>query len=247
MPEPPTILDLIRNGTLSPEMAATLWAAMDERHSIVTVAIPRFAGKTTMTNAILSLLPPEVSIHRLNGDEAEMDRLKEAATGGYLVVGEFSQAPVPTYIWGAPVRRVFDTLTAGYSLAVALHAPGLQETFDAICRGNGITDDQASRIGLMLYIRLFGDDPYTFWRRLAEVHEIDRVEGGRPIGRLLQRWVEGEDRFESVETPQRIQASAQDMAIRAALLNDMVESGRTTAPDLARMVAEYQRQRGAQR
>ena len=218
-----------------------MWAAVDEQRSFVVVAIPRLAGKTTVTNAMLALLPPEVPVHRLSGDEAEMGRLKEEATGGYLVVGEFNQGPISTYIWGAPVRRVFDTLTAGYSLAVTLHAPSLQETFDAICQGNGITDDQASRIGMMVYLRRFGEDSDTFWRRMAEMHEIDRVEGGRPVGRLLHRWVEEEDRFEAVETPIRLQAGAGELAARAARLKEIVESGHTAAEDVARMVAEHHR------
>lgn len=244
MTDAPTILDLVRNGTLSAEMAATLWAAVDQGESFVTVAIPRLAGKTTVTNAVLALLPPEVPVHRLSGDQEEMARLKELATGGYLVVGEFSQAPVPTYIWGAPVRRVFDTLDAGYSLAVALHAPGLQETFDAICRGNGVTDDQASRLGIMLYILRFGDAPENFWRRLAQVYEIDRVENGRPMGRLLHRWVEEGDRFEAVAAPRRVRADALDRAARADLLRKMVASGRTSAAHVAGMVEEYRRRSG---
>ena len=117
MAETVTIIDLIRNGTMTSGMAATMWAAMDRGLSMVVVAIPRFAGKTTTSNAILSLLPPETPVHQLSGEEAEMDELKEAATGGYLAVAEFSQGPVPRYIWGAPVRRVFDTMTAGYSLS----------------------------------------------------------------------------------------------------------------------------------
>ena len=241
MPEPPTILELIRNGTMSAEMAATLWAAVDQRLSFVTVAIPRLAGKTTTTNAILALLPPDVPVHRLSGDETEMVRLKRAATGGYLVVGEFAQAPIPTYIWGAPVRRVFDTLTAGYSLAVALHARSLQETFDVICLGNGVTDEQASRIGMMLYIRRFGKDPATFWRRLSEVHEIDQVQAGRPLGRLLHRWVEKDDRFELVDAPRKVNASPAELAARVARLRGMVDAGRTTAADVSSMVAEYHR------
>lgn len=239
MPDAPTILDLIRNGTMSAEMAATFWAAMNQQLSFVAVAIPRLAGKTTVSNAMLSLLPPEVPVHRLSGDEAEMDRLKQEATGGYLVVGEFSEAPVSHYIWGAPVRRVFDTLNAGYSLAVALHAPSLQETFDAICQGNGVTDQQASRIKLMVYIRRFGDDPDTFWRRLAEVHEIDHVEGGRPVGRQLHRWVEEDDRFEVVEQSSLLGASSEELTRRSAILREMVQMERTTAADVSQMVAEH--------
>lgn len=239
MPEPPTILDLISNGTMSAEMAATLWAAVDQRLSFVTVAIPRLAGKTTTTNAVLALLPPDVPVHRLTGQEEEMIRLKKAATGGYLVVGEFAQAPVPTYVWGAPVRRVFDTMTAGYSLAVALHAPSLQETFDAICLGNGVTDEDASRIGMMLYIRRFGEAPTNFWRRLAEVHEVDGVQRGQPAGRLLHRWVEKGDHFEPVNAPRNVHATPAELAARASRLRGMVEAGRTSAADVTRMVTEY--------
>jgi len=239
MPEPPTILELVRNGTMSAEMAATLWAAADQRISFVTVAIPRLAGKTTTTNAVLALLPTDVPVHRLSGDEQEMVRLKRAATGGYLVVGEFAQAPVPTYIWGAPVRRVFDTMAAGYSLAVALHAPSLQETFDAICLGNGVSDQDASRIGMMLYIRRFGDTPTNFWRRLSEIHEIDHVQAGRPTGRLLYHWVELGDRFEAVNPPRKLQATQAELAARTAHLKGMVSAGRTSAADVSRMVADY--------
>ena len=239
MPEAPSILDLVRNGTMSAEMAATLWAAVDARWSWVAAAIPRLAGKSTVTNAMLELLPSAVPVHRLDGSEEEMARHKAAATGGYLVVGEFSRAPVPTYIWGAPVRRVFDTLTVGYSLATGLHAPGLQEVCDVICQGNGVADEQASFINLALYIRRFGDGPNDFWRRLAEVHEIDRVENGRPVGRLLHRWEESDDRSEVVEAPHSLREDADQMTARVARVTAMVEAGRMSSADVAEMVAEH--------
>jgi len=239
MAEAVTIVDLIRNGTLTSQMAATLWAAMDRGLSMVVVAVPRFAGKTTMSNAILSFLPPEIPVHRLSGEEAEMDSLKEAATGGYLVVGEFSEAPVPHYIWGAPVRRVFNTLTAGYSLATALHASGLEEAFDAICQGNEVSDEVASRIDLMLYIRRFGDDLDNFWRRLVEIHEIDHVQDGKPCGRQLFRWVEEGDGFEEVETPTFLQGDVGELERRRTKLDELVSTGQRAPEDVARLVAEY--------
>jgi hypothetical protein len=239
MTEAPSILDLIRNGTLSAQMAATLWAAVDRGTSFVVVAIPRLAGKTTTSNALLSLLPPNVPVHRLSGDEDEMARLKKEASSGYLVVGEFSQAPVPHYIWGAPVRRVFDTMAAGYSLATALHAPGIEDTFAVICKENGVSDHDASRIGMMLYIRRFGDGPDNFWRRLAEVHEIDSVLNGRPTGRLLHRWMEEEDRFEEVQETHLLRGSEADLKARAGQLEELVKAGRTSAADVASLVAEH--------
>ena len=234
-----TIVDLIRNGTMSSQMAAVLWAAVDARLSVVVVAIPRLAGKTTTGNAILSLLPPDVPVHRLSGDPAEMGTLKEAASGGYLVVAEFSQGPVPGYIWGAPVQSVFDTMTAGYSLLTSMHAPGLEETFDQICTGNGVTDEAASRIDLMLYIVRFGDDEDSFWRRVSELHEIDRVRDGRPEGRQLFRWVESEDRFEPVETPAFLRGAEAEVERRKAMLEELAASARRSPEDVARMALEY--------
>jgi hypothetical protein len=239
VPESPTILELISNGTMSAEMAATLWAAVDQRWSFVVTAVPRLAGKTTNMNAMLALLPQNVLVHRLSGDMEEMARLQRAATGGYLVVGEFSQAPVPTYIWGAPVRRVFEALDAGYSLATALHAPNLLDTFNVVCNENGVTDAQASRIRLVLYIRRFGASPNTYWRRMAQVHEIERVEGGQPVGRLLHRWVEGEDRFEAVERPRLLPNSPGDLTERSARMKALAQAGRTSPEDVTRLVVDF--------
>ena len=57
MPGVFTILDLIQNGTMSAEMAATKWAAMDERSSFIVAAGPRQAGKSTTTSASLGCSP----------------------------------------------------------------------------------------------------------------------------------------------------------------------------------------------
>src|SRR4029453_17035824 len=118
-----TILDLVANNTLSARVAAALWEAVDARLSFVVTAVPRFAGKSTSMNALLGLLPPDVLVHRLDGSPEQMRRLKGEASGGDLVAAEIGQAPVPDYIWGEPVRELFETLAAGYSLATALHAP----------------------------------------------------------------------------------------------------------------------------
>lgn len=235
-----TIVDLIRNGTINAQMAATLWLAVDKGLSFVVVAIPRFAGKTTTTNAILSLLPNETPIHHLSGQEAEMDELRNAATGGYLVVGEFSQEGPSHYIWGPPVRRVFETMTAGYSLTVALHAPGLEETFDIICKKNEVSDQAASRIDMMLYIRRFGDDPETFTRRLVEIHEIDHVQNGEPHGRLLYTWDEETDQFNEMAAPLFLRGDVSELKERTEKLEKMAKAGQRAVDDVARLVREYQ-------
>ena len=186
----------------------------------------------------LRCCPPDVPLHHMTGDAEQRARMKAAGLGGYLVVPEFSQGPVPGYIWGKPVQEIFDAMAAGYSLATSLHAPGLQEAFDNICQDNKITDQDASRIGVVVYIRRFWDGPESYWRRVTEVHEIDRVVNGRPQGRLLHRWLEHDDRFEVVAAPQ---AFFGDHAGRAARLSAMVEAGRSNPEDVARMVEEYGR------
>src|SRR5688500_8425161 len=103
-----TIVDLVRNGTLTAQLGAVLLLPVDERQSLLTVAVPRFAGKTTTSNAILAMRPPDMPAYLVAGEPEVMDRLTRERLGGYLVVAEFAPAPVPGYIWGAPVRRVFE-------------------------------------------------------------------------------------------------------------------------------------------
>ena len=234
-----TIAELVRNGTMSAEMAATLWAAVDERRSFLTVAIPRFAGKSTLSNAVLALRPPDMPLHHVDGSPELMQHLKQERLGGYLVVAEFSEAPVPGYIWGEPVRRVFETLGAGYSLQAALHAPGVEEAIRAVTEGNGVSNELASAFELVLYIERFGDDEENFWRRLAEVYEVDRLRNGRPEGRTLFRWQADEDRFYTVEAPRGFAQGLDEIEERAAIIADLASTGRTAESDVAAAVAAF--------
>ena len=58
------------------------------------------------------------------------------------------------------MRRVFAALERGFSLATALHAPGIDEAFEVICGQNGVPDADAGRLDLAVYIATVGDD----WR-----------------------------------------------------------------------------------
>ena len=236
-----TLSDLVRNGTMNAEIAATLASIAAEQRSFMVVAVPRFAGKSTVANAMLHCVPANAPVHRLSGDEAEIDRLKSDAVGGYLVVGEFSMAPVPSYIWGPPVRKVFETMRAGYSLSTALHAPSVDEAYAAICQSNGVPDDDASRLTYTVYIQRMGDDQDSFWRRVARVHEVDRVVDGRPQGRLLYRWRERDDSFEQVEKPRLLAVDADRLRKRARRLAELASSGRTGVEDVRSVVATSQR------
>lgn len=201
-----TLADLTANGTMSPEIAATLRATAHGRHSFLVVAIPRLAGKSTVMAAMLAHVPKGAPVKTVGDDGTDVDALAAASAGGYLVVPEISEYPVTAgYIWGAPVRRVFAHIGEGVALAAALHAPGAEDAIEIVCRGNRVPDEQAAQIAVVVYVRSLGRD----WRRptgrrIATVHEVVIVRDGRPELRLLHRWDESADRFETLEQPRRI-------------------------------------------
>ena len=240
-----TIAELVRNGTMSAEMAAVLWCAVDEQKSFLTVAVPRFAGKTTTSNAVLALRPSDVPVTPVAGEPDLMERLKQERRGGYLQVAEFAYAPVPGYIWGAAVRRVMETVhEGGYALQTALHAPGVEAGMLEVTEGNGVSDELASTFKLVIYIERFGYGYQNFSRRVTDLFEVDGVIDGRPSGRSLFRWEEAADRFEQVAQPQQWGRDRADLAVRAGLLAKLAETGQTSSGEVAAAVAEYRSSRG---
>jgi hypothetical protein len=234
-----TVAELVRNGTMNAEMAALMWSAVDAQLSFLSVALPRLAGKTTTANAILALRPPGMPVHEVAGERDEMDRLQRERLGGYITVAEFSRAPMYGYIWGEPVQRVFDTLPYGYALQTSLHAQTVDEAMQVVTRGNGISDDQASAIKLVMYIERFGTDPDNFWRRVVDLFEVDHVEAGRPIGRSLFHWNQGSDSFEQVAQPRQFGTNAEDIARRASFITELVSKNKTGDQDVATALAEF--------
>ena len=198
--------DLVENGTMSVDIARTLRATAQGRHSFLVVAIPRLAGKSTVMAAMLACAPKGTPVKTVGDDGIDIEGLAAAAAGGYLVVPEISEYPVtPGYIWGARVRRVFARIGQDVALAAALHAPGADEAIEIVCRGNGVPDAQVANIALVVYIRSLGTDwRQPTGRRVATVHEVVGVSGGRPETRLLHRWDERSDRFETPAQPRRI-------------------------------------------
>lgn len=193
---------LVRNGTMSAEIAATLAGAVEERRSFLVFAVPRLAGKSTVKKAMLARAGSDTPVRLVTGDPAEIARLRSGDGRGYVVIPEISRHPAAQgYIWGEPVRRVFSALERGYALAAALHAPGAEEAFDIVCHENGVPDEHAARIRLAVYVRSLGDWQAPTRRVIEAVHEVDGVTDGRPRLRALHLWDEAADRFVTVNEP----------------------------------------------
>jgi len=146
----PTLDDLVANRTMSKDIAATLRATAKGRHSYLVVAIPRFAGKTTVMKAMLAHAPEGIPIQTVEDDGTEVPRLLAASKGGYIVVPEIAKMMQHGYIWGAPVRKVFEGVGDGVSLATALHAPSMEEAMGQITGDNGVPDKDAQKLELVV-------------------------------------------------------------------------------------------------
>ena len=201
------ITDLVRNRTISPEIAATLAGVVEERRSFLVFAVPRLAGKSTMVQAMLARAGNDTPVRQVTGEPTEIARLRSGDGRGYLQIAEISTYPVtPGYIWDGAVRRVFGVLERGYALAAALHAPNAEEAFAQILQGCEVPDDQAARIQLAVYIRSLGAWQSPTRRVVEAVHEIDGIKAGRPRLRALHLWDEAKDRFATVNEPKIVLA-----------------------------------------
>jgi hypothetical protein len=185
---------------MSAEIAATLRDAVSARRSFLVMAVPRLAGKTTVTRAMLAELPRRTPVRAIGIDGDDIDTLLAEAAGGYIVIPEIAEGPwAPGYIRGAPVRRIFRGVGRGVSLATALHAPDPESAFEIICRDNAVPDADAAKISLVVYLRSLGTDWREPERRVvATIHAIDGVRDGVPQARLLHRWNGRARRFETV-------------------------------------------------
>ena len=197
------LADLVANRTLSTRMAALLAAAAEERRSLLAVAIPRMAGKSTVMDAVLDQRGADVPLYSLGTRHGASLGIPEASQpAGYLTMSEIAPHLVTdSYLWGADVQQIFEAARSdGHAIATALHADGVESAFEVIAQ-NGVTDEQASLIDVVVYIRSIGQWQNPDRRAVDGLYEVDRVEGGRPIARLIDRWDEATDNFEEVSEP----------------------------------------------
>ena len=233
-----TLPELVRNGTMSEQMAAVLWSAAAERRWFIVAAQPRKAGKSVVSDATLHFAPAGTPIHRLNGEIEEMERLARSPDGGYLVVGEISPGRPERYIWGDGVTVLFNTLNTGYALSTTLHATSVEGVFDQICLQNGVSDANVGKIEYVAYVERFGGDPDgvddddLYWRRVTGLYEVAGVHDGLPDARLLSRWVEADDCFVQEQSPRMLDAGENTLAARARRIRELADAGRTGLADI---------------
>ena len=108
---------------------------------------------------------------------------------------------MPGYLRGEPVRRAFELLKRGLSLATALHAPDAASALRVLSEGNGVRDEALAHLEFTIEVRSIGAWQAPSRRVVARVHQVLGVSGGVPELGLLESWDEARDIFTSHAAP----------------------------------------------
>jgi hypothetical protein len=190
-PEPRSIVQLLRDRTLDPELAAHLWLLIGAGVPVVVAAGPQNAGKTTLLNAVLEFLPADRRLVELAGEDETFDWLPQASELGWPGVAHAAEdgdplrpettvlyahelsGHTPAYTWDAAARVFVRAASIGYQLAATIHADSLEEVFELLrWPPVRLTDDELSRLGVVLILRRT-----TIGRRIVAAHYV------RPVAR----------------------------------------------------------------
>src|SRR5260221_1266328 len=192
-PEPRSIVELIRGGTLDAELAATVWLLLEARVPLLVAADGRGAGKTTLLGALLDFAASEVRVIELAGTNEKFDWLPQATELGWpgvarpaasaagptrpqttlLLVPRISDH-LPSYTLGEAAPVVVRAASIGYGLAATIHADSLDEVFAELsAQPVGLTEDELSHLGVVLILRRVAGGQ----RRVVAAHYV------RPMSR----------------------------------------------------------------
>jgi archaeal flagellar protein FlaI len=193
-PEPRSIVELIRAGTLDTELAAQLWLLIEARVPLVVAAEAQGAGKSTLLGALLDFLPPSVRIVELAGESETFAWLPQASDLGWpgvarpapsgepirpqttVILAQELSNHLPAYTWGEAARVAVRAASIGYGLAATIHADSLDDVFDDLGRPPvKLADDELSHLGVVLVLRRVEGGR----RRLVAAHYV------RPVARDL--------------------------------------------------------------
>ncbi len=263
-PEPRSIVEFIRTGTLDAELAAHLWLLLEARVPVVVAGGAQGTGRSTLLGALLDFLPPGVRVVELAGEAETFAWLPQASDLGWpgvarvvdgttrvrpdttvLLVDELSDH-LPAYTWGAAARIAVRAASIGYGLAATIHGDSLDDVFEALRKPPvRLADDELSHLGVVLVLRRLDGGQ----RRVVAAHYV------RPVARdthghvqrlgpaVLATWDPTTDSFEhfawgvTPELAMRVGRRAGDFEIEVDRRRDFLDSmaqAGTTAPDQVR-------------
>ena len=126
-----TISDLVACGTLTAEIAATLWWTISHGASVFVAAGPPGAGKSTVANALLEYLPEDAKAYVTSGAWDNLD-IPPATGPVYLLVNELS-GHMPVYLWGRAAQQAVSLLGPEVRIFGTLLARSAAEALRVLC------------------------------------------------------------------------------------------------------------------
>jgi len=247
-PQPLSITEIMRSGTMTPRIAAILGLAVERGASMVLAANPPGAGKTTILTALLAFARPDASVYFTRG-WGETFRLppREGDAPTVILINEISDH-LPVYSWGPYVQRTFELMAGGYSMMSTMHADTVDGVIEQLVEENDVPQRLVGHLSFVVPLYVGTVDG----RRLRRVNEITVLE---PLGPgydrcTIARWDAGSDTFGALQTPAEINAAARRLSMtdeefldalraREDLLAGLVRDGITEIDDVQRRIFEF--------
>ncbi|MFH1779523.1 MAG: ATPase, T2SS/T4P/T4SS family [Candidatus Micrarchaeota archaeon] len=220
--KPWTITDLIKTNTISVEIAALLWLAMQYELNIL-ISGGTGSGKTSFLNVLTAFIPPNQRI-------ISIEQTREITLPKYLQwiplvvreVGAEEHGGVemldlmvnslrmrPDRIIVGEVRRaeeaevLFEAMHTGHAVYATLHAETVSETLRRL-NNPPINLPAVMLESLHLIVAMYRDKRSGI-RRVFEVGELLPSEKGESVeGNILYKWKAFNDSFEEVESSVRL-------------------------------------------
>ncbi len=180
-----SIVDLVRAGTISVEMAATAMRAMRGGASLLCGARPGGAGKTTLMAAILNLMPPGVPIVAVDRPAViSQGLLRPDSRPLCYLAHEIGAGAYFGYIWGGEVADFLSLVRPPCRIASCMHADTLAELTEILSSPPLCASPEAiGKVDLILFMRV-DVVAGSCRRRVGTFYEAD----GRSGHKLLFQW-----------------------------------------------------------
>ncbi len=223
-----SVVDLLEAGTLSPELAAYLFAAIRGGASFMVGAMPGGAGKTTVMGALLNFVPPEIELRPADSLTGIERTLKSEGEPRCYICHEIGPGDYYAYLWGAALRAYFELPRRGHTLATNLHADTLEQARAQVCEENRVPLEAFRKMHLVLFLRVPGG--WSGPREIVQVWESDgaadhqAVYGGGRLNLRASRRVDARQLEQARRCLDRLRASGARTIeeVRAALVSSAI-------------------------
>lgn len=171
-----SIVDLLKRGTLSLDMASYLTAWVQFNPSFLTAALKSGTGKTTLMGALLNLLKPGIEIKSI-------EDIPEPKQDVKYMIHEIGEGPYYSYLWEEAPK--FFSLDKG-TIVSGLHADSFEEIREKLIGEIGVKEKDFQKLDLILIMKKLDR------RRVTEIYE------NQGDFKLIYRWDENKKKFERV-------------------------------------------------